>query len=39
MQVAVNGIELAVETFGDPTEVPVLLIGVTMLSWPSCAAP
>lgn len=35
MQVAVNGIELAVETFGDPTEVPVLLIGVTMLSWPA----
>ena len=35
MQVAVNGIELGVETFGDPADPPVLLVGVTMLSWPA----
>ncbi|WP_147918170.1 alpha/beta fold hydrolase [Ruania zhangjianzhongii] len=35
MQVAVNGVELCVETFGDPADPPVLLVGVTMLSWPA----
>lgn len=30
----VNGVELCVETFGDPADPPVLLVGVTMLSWP-----
>ncbi|NUP47874.1 MAG: alpha/beta hydrolase [Catenulispora sp.] len=34
MQIKVNGVELSVETFGDPADPPVLLIGVTMLSWP-----
>ncbi|MDG4820518.1 alpha/beta hydrolase [Asanoa sp. WMMD1127] len=36
----VNGVELCVETFGESTDPPVLLIGVTMLSWPDefCAA-
>jgi pimeloyl-ACP methyl ester carboxylesterase len=40
MQIKVNGVELCVETFGDPADPPVLLIGVTMLSWPDglCAA-
>ncbi|MFC0625708.1 alpha/beta fold hydrolase [Kribbella deserti] len=41
MQITVNDVELAVETFGDPADSPVLLIGgVTMLSWPDefCAA-
>ncbi|MVA75887.1 alpha/beta fold hydrolase [Auraticoccus sp. F435] len=33
-QVAVNGVELCVETFGDPADPPVLLIGTTMMSWP-----
>ena len=38
--IKVNGVELCVETFGDPADPPVLLIGVTMLSWPDelCAA-
>ena len=35
MFVAANGVELAVQTFGDPEDPPVLLIGVTMLSWPA----
>jgi pimeloyl-ACP methyl ester carboxylesterase len=34
MQIKVNGIELCVETFGDPADPPVLLVGITMLSWP-----
>jgi pimeloyl-ACP methyl ester carboxylesterase len=34
MQIKVNGVELCVETFGDPADPPVLLVGVTMLSWP-----
>lgn len=40
MLIKVNGVELCVETFGDPAHPPVLLIGVTMLSWPDelCAA-
>lgn len=40
MQVAVNGVELAVQAVGDPQDPPVLLIGVTMLDWPDefCAA-
>ena len=39
-RVKVNGVELCVETFGDPADPPVLLVGVTMLSWPDelCAA-
>ncbi|GAA4567119.1 alpha/beta fold hydrolase [Planotetraspora kaengkrachanensis] len=40
MRINVNKAELCVETFGDPGDPPVLLIGVTMLSWPDelCAA-
>jgi len=40
MRIKVNGVELCVETFGDPADPPVLLVGVTMLSWPDelCAA-
>jgi pimeloyl-ACP methyl ester carboxylesterase len=40
MQTKINGIELYVETFGDPADPPVLLIGLTVLSWPDelCAA-
>ncbi|TDD19980.1 alpha/beta hydrolase [Kribbella turkmenica] len=40
MQIEVNGVELSVETFGNPADPPVLLIGITMLSWPDelCAA-
>jgi pimeloyl-ACP methyl ester carboxylesterase len=40
MQIKVNGVELWVETFGNPADPPVLLVGVTMLSWPEelCAA-
>jgi pimeloyl-ACP methyl ester carboxylesterase len=40
MRITVNGVELCVQTFGDPADPPVLLIGVTMLSWPDqlCAA-
>jgi pimeloyl-ACP methyl ester carboxylesterase len=40
MQIKVNGVELCVETSGDPADPPVLLIGVTVLSWPDelCAA-
>ena len=39
-RIEVNGVELCVETFGDPADPPVLLVGVTMLSWPDelCAA-
>ncbi|MGH3241357.1 MAG: alpha/beta fold hydrolase [Spirillospora sp.] len=29
-----NGVELCAETFGDPGDAPVLLIGNTMLTWP-----
>jgi pimeloyl-ACP methyl ester carboxylesterase len=32
--VPVNGVELYVETFGKPDAPPVLLVGVSMLSWP-----
>ncbi len=40
MRTKVNGVELCVETFGNPADPPVLLVGVTMLSWPDelCAA-
>src|ERR1700683_4765736 len=40
MRITVNGVELCVETFGNPADPPVLLVGVTMLSWPDelCAA-
>src|SRR3954454_899337 len=40
MRIKVDGVELCVETFGAPADRPVLLIGVTMLSWPDelCAA-
>jgi pimeloyl-ACP methyl ester carboxylesterase len=40
MQIKVDGVELCVETFGDPADRPVLLVGITMLSWPAelCAA-
>jgi pimeloyl-ACP methyl ester carboxylesterase len=34
MLIKVNGVELCVETFGNPADPPVLLVGVTMLSWP-----
>jgi len=39
-RINVNGVELCVETFGNPADSPVLLVGVTMLSWPDelCAA-
>jgi len=39
-RIKVNGVELCAETFGDPADPPVLLVGVTMLSWPDelCAA-
>ena len=30
----INGVELCVETLGDPADPPVLLLGITMLSWP-----
>lgn len=32
--VPVNGVELCVQTFGEPTAPPVLLIGNTLLTWP-----
>ncbi|MEU6754774.1 alpha/beta hydrolase, partial [Spirillospora sp. NPDC046719] len=32
--IKVNGAALCVETFGDPAEAPLLLIGNTMLTWP-----
>jgi hypothetical protein len=40
MRIKVNGVELSVETVGDPADPPVLLVCVTMLSWPDelCAA-
>jgi pimeloyl-ACP methyl ester carboxylesterase len=40
MRIKVNGVELCVETVGNPADPPVLLVGVTMLSWPDelCAA-
>jgi pimeloyl-ACP methyl ester carboxylesterase len=34
MRIKVNGVELWVESFGDPADPPVLLVGITMLSWP-----
>ena len=30
----VNGVDLCVETFGDPDEAAILLVGNTMLTWP-----
>ncbi|MFI6070353.1 alpha/beta fold hydrolase [Actinoplanes sp. NPDC051343] len=40
MRMKVNGVELYVETVGNPADPPVLLVGVTTLSWPDelCAA-
>jgi pimeloyl-ACP methyl ester carboxylesterase len=40
MQIKVNGVELCVETVGDPADPPVLLVGITTQSWPDelCAA-
>nr|WP_296071087.1 alpha/beta hydrolase [uncultured Actinoplanes sp.] len=40
MQIKVNGVELCVQTSGDPSDPPLLLIGITMLTWPDelCAA-
>ncbi|RSM73159.1 alpha/beta hydrolase [Actinoplanes sp. ATCC 53533] len=40
MRIEVNGVELCVETFGSPADPPVLLVGVTTLSWADelCAA-
>jgi pimeloyl-ACP methyl ester carboxylesterase len=40
MLIKVNGVELCVETVGDPADPPVLLVGVTVPSWPEelCAA-
>jgi pimeloyl-ACP methyl ester carboxylesterase len=35
MRVDVNGVGLWVETVGDPADPPVLLIGVTVPSWPT----
>ncbi|CNE80936.1 Probable lipase/esterase LipG [Mycobacterium tuberculosis] len=32
--ITANGVGLCTETFGDPADVPVLLIGNTMLTWP-----
>jgi pimeloyl-ACP methyl ester carboxylesterase len=32
--IEVNGVVLCTETFGDPGDAPVLLIGNTMLTWP-----
>ncbi|NKZ06012.1 alpha/beta fold hydrolase [Actinomadura latina] len=32
--ITANGVDLCTETFGDPADVPVLLIGNTMLTWP-----
>ncbi|WBQ06832.1 alpha/beta fold hydrolase [Kribbella sp. CA-293567] len=34
MLVKVNGVELCVETFGDKADPPVLLIGISLLTWP-----
>src|SRR5512142_1035445 len=40
MRIRVNGVELCVEAVGNPADPPVLLVGVTVLSWPEglCAA-
>ncbi len=40
MQLKVNGVELSVQTSGDPADPPVLLVGITQQSWPDelCAA-
>ncbi|QNE21174.1 alpha/beta hydrolase [Kribbella qitaiheensis] len=40
MQFKVNGVELCVETFGERDDPPMLLVGISMLSWPDelCAA-
>ncbi|MFB4311686.1 alpha/beta fold hydrolase [Actinomadura sp. GTD37] len=32
--ITANGVDLCTETFGDPADVPILLIGNTMLTWP-----
>jgi pimeloyl-ACP methyl ester carboxylesterase len=34
MLITVNGVKLCVQTFGNPADPPMLLVGVTMLSWP-----
>ncbi|MFD1930166.1 alpha/beta fold hydrolase [Nonomuraea mangrovi] len=34
MNVEVNGVRLAVETFGEPADPAVLLVGPSLLSWP-----
>ncbi|XRQ04147.1 alpha/beta fold hydrolase [Actinomadura welshii] len=34
MEKFINGVELCIETFGDPDEAPILLVGNTMLTWP-----
>ena len=40
MHIKVSGVALCMQTFGNPADPPVLLVGVTMLSWPDelCAA-
>ncbi|MFE9424809.1 alpha/beta fold hydrolase [Kitasatospora sp. NPDC006697] len=40
MRIRANGVELCVETTGEPADPPVLLIGITVQSWPDelCAA-
>jgi pimeloyl-ACP methyl ester carboxylesterase len=40
MRIKVNGVELYVQTVGDPADPPVLLADITALSWPDelCAA-
>ncbi len=32
--ITANGVDLCTETFGDPADTPMLLIGNTMLTWP-----
>lgn len=34
MRIKVNGVELCVQTLGNPADPPVLLVGVTTSSWP-----
>lgn len=40
MQIKVNGVDLYVETVGNPTDPPLLLVGITTPEWPDelCAA-
>jgi pimeloyl-ACP methyl ester carboxylesterase len=39
-QIKANGVELCVEAIGDPADPPMLVIGLTVLSWPNelCSA-